>query len=104
MWGHNLSILNRHGVRLAVGSDDYGAVGVGEALQLVDVGVFSNLELLKIWIENTPRTIFPSRLIGRLEPGYEASFLVLDRNPLEDFTATQEIGLRVKRGLILEME
>lgn len=104
LFRHNLNVLQEHGVSLAVGSDDYGSVGVGEALQLLDLGVFSNLELLEMWVEDTPRTIFPFRLIGSLEPGYEANFLVLDRNPLEDFTATQEISLRIKQGLILDME
>lgn len=98
---HNLEALKEEGVHLAVGSDDYGSVGVEEAFQLLDLDVFSNLELLEIWVEDTPRTIFPDRRIGRLAPGYEASFLVLERNPIEDFSATRAIGLRVKQGVIL---
>lgn len=98
---HNLHLLHRHGVRLAVGSDGYGSVGVSEAMQLHDLGVFTNRELLNAWVETTPRTIFPHRKIGRLEPGYEASFLVLEGNPLVDFSATQKILLRVKRGMLL---
>lgn len=98
---HNLRLLHRHGVRLAVGSDGYGSVGVSEAMQLHDLGVFTNRELLTAWVETTPRTIFPHRKIGRLEPGYEASFLVLEADPLVDFSATQEIVLRVKRGRLL---
>lgn len=95
---HNLEVLKEEGVRLAVGSDDYGAVGVEEAFQLLDLDVFSNLELLATWVEDTPRTIFPDRRIGRLAPGYEASFLVLERNPIEDFSATRAIRVRVKQG------
>lgn len=98
---HNLEALKEEGVSLAVGSDDYGSVGVEEAFQLLDLDVFSNLELLVTWVEDTPRTIFPDRRIGRLAPGYEASFLVLERNPIEDFSATRAIGLRVKQGVIL---
>lgn len=70
---------------------------------LRDLGIFSNLRLLKIWVEETPGTIFPHRLIGRLTPGYEASFLVLERNPLDDFSAVREIRLRVKQGVILNL-
>ena len=99
---HNLSLLRDHGVILAIGSDGYGSVGVDEAFQLLDLDVFSNLELLRAWAEDTPRAIFPFRRIGHLAPGYEASFLVLDRNPLDDFRATQEIRLRVKQGVILD--
>lgn len=98
---HNLSLLNDHGVRLAIGSDSYGSVGADEAVQLLDLGVFTNLELLKMWVEETPGTIFPFRRLGHLAPGYEASFLVLNRNPIHDFRATHDIGLRVKQGVIL---
>lgn len=98
---HNLEVLKEEGVSLAVGSDDYGAVGVEEAFQLLELDVFSNVELLGMWVEDTPRTIFPDRRIGRLAPGYEASFLVLERNPIEDFSATRAIRLRVKQGEIL---
>jgi hypothetical protein len=97
----NLGLLRAHGVRLALGSDSYGSVGVDQAMQLADLGVFSNLELLKLWVEATPRTIFPHRQIGRLAPGYEASFLVLEGNPIEDFSQTQAIQMRVKNGILL---
>jgi hypothetical protein len=101
---HNLSLLHEHGVALAVGSDGYGSVGVSEAMQLHELEVFTNRELLKMWVETTPKTIFPQRKIGRLAPGHEASFLVLAGNPLEDFAATQDIALRVKRGVLLSSE
>ena len=48
-----------------------------------------------------PRSIFPERKIGRLEDGFEASFLVLEGDPLEDVANTQRIALRVKRGELL---
>lgn len=99
---HNLSVLLRRGVRIAVGSDDYGSVGVSEARQLHELGVFTNRQLLKAWVETTPATIFPHRAIGRLEPGHEASFLVLGGDPLEDFSAVEEILLRVDRGAVIQ--
>jgi imidazolonepropionase-like amidohydrolase len=58
---------------------------------------------LKIWCENTPATIFPKRRIGYLKEGYEASFLVLAGNPLEDFNHTGKIEMRVKQGKILAL-
>ena len=98
---HNLRLLHRHGVKLAMGSDSYGSVGVSEAMQLHELGVFTNRELLKAWVETTPATIFPHRKIGRLATGYEASFLVLADDPLDHFAATREIVLRVHRGVPL---
>jgi hypothetical protein len=94
----NLGTLKRHGVRLAIGSDNYRETSVPEARYLASLGVFSNLEVLRMWSETTPLAIFPRRQIGRLEPGYEASFVALDANPLLDFSNAGRIRLRVKQG------
>jgi len=45
--------------------------------------------------------IFPNRRIGRLQDGYEASFLVLAGNPLSDFSQVKNIRLRFKQGSFL---
>lgn len=58
----------------------------------------SNLELLKIWSETTPRAIFPQRNIGALEEGYEANSIVLEGNPIQDFSRVKRIRIRVKQG------
>ena len=101
---HNLSLLKRYKVKVAFGSDRYGNTPVKDVLYIQKLGVFSNLEMLKIWCEDTPRTIFPNRKLGRLAEGYEASFLVLGGNPLEDFTQVQNIKLRFKQGLPLTLQ
>ena len=56
-----------------------------------------------MWSENSPKTIFPSRRIGQLEEGYEASFLVLNGNPLEDFVHVTDIRRRFKQGQWLDI-
>ncbi|MGP0592548.1 amidohydrolase family protein [Nitrospira sp. T9] len=93
----NLKLLHQAGVTIAIGSD-HAETSLAEALHLHQMGIFDNLTLLKVWSENTPKTIFPTRKIGRFEEGYEASFLVLEGNPLEDFKQVQNIILRVKQG------
>jgi hypothetical protein len=95
---HNLSILRRHGVRIALGSDIYRQTSLYEVMQLRQLKLFDNLTLLKMWCEETPATIFPRRKIGRLREGYEASFLVLGGDPLQDFDDVRKIELRVKQG------
>ncbi len=70
-------------------------------LYIARLGVFSNLEMLKIWCERTPATIFPNRKIGLLAENYEASFIVLSGNPLENFEQVKNIKLRFKQGYIL---
>lgn len=99
----NLETLRKHGVAIAIGSDEYGDTSVGEALYLRELGVFGPAELLRIWTETTARTIFPARRIGRLEPGYEASFLSLAGDPLADFSMVKQIRLRVKQGQVIDV-
>lgn len=95
---HNLRLLHHAGVKLAIGPDVYGVTSQAEAMNLYQLRAFDNLTLLKMWSEATPEVIFPNRKIGHLQEGYEASFLVLQGNPLENFTYVQNIRLRVKQG------
>jgi imidazolonepropionase-like amidohydrolase len=85
-------------VKLAIGPDTYGVTSLAEVMNLYQLKVFNNLTLLKMWTEATPEVIFPKRKIGRLQQGYEASFLVLGGNPLEDFTNVRNIQMRFKQG------
>lgn len=98
----NLELLRRRGVRFAFGSDAYMSTPVEYVLYTAGLGVFSNLEMLKIWTEETPQTIFPNRKIGRLREGYEASFLVLNANPIADFKNIKNIKLRFKQGYLID--
>lgn len=100
---HNLQILKKHGVPIAIGSDQYGETSVPEALKLYKLKAFENLTLLKMWCETTAATIFPKRKIGYLKEGYEASFLVLSGDPLQDFNNVQKIEMRVKQGELLSL-
>jgi cytosine/adenosine deaminase-related metal-dependent hydrolase len=98
----NLQILKQHGVRLAVGSDNYMATSVEEAMYLKSLNVFDNAELLKMWSVIAAQTIFPHRKIGHLREGYEASFIVLGGNPLDDFEYVKDIQLRFKQGFLIK--
>jgi predicted amidohydrolase YtcJ len=100
---HNLNLLKTAKARIAFGSDRYGSTPIDDVLYLSTLGVFSNLEMLKIWTEDTPLTIFPNRKIGKLKEGYEASFLVLDSNPIDDFKRIKNIRLRVKQGTLINV-
>ncbi|PWL38823.1 hypothetical protein DKG77_11315 [Flagellimonas aquimarina] len=99
----NLKILKEAGVTLAIGSDMYNDSSVGEFQLLHSLNLFSNLELLKMWCENSATTTLPHRKIAFLKEGYEASFLVLDKNPLQQIDdVNKSIKLRVKQGAILD--
>jgi imidazolonepropionase-like amidohydrolase len=99
----NLRHLKDAGVRLAVGSDTMPGAGMLAEIEFLKATeVFSNLELLKMWSETTPNVIFPQRKIGALEDGYEANFLVLEGNPIRDFSRVRSIRMRVKHGDLLK--
>lgn len=98
----NLRLLKRYGVKLLVGSDQFRQTSLPEILLISSLDVFTNLELLKMSCEVTPQAIFPRRKIGFLRDGYEASFLVLDGNPLANFEQTKNIRLRFKQGYFIE--
>lgn len=95
---HNLRLLHTAGVALAVGTDDNNRTALEEALKLHRLGVFDNATLLRLWTEVTPQATFPGRKIGLLKDGYEASFLALDADPLEDFANVKRISVRFKQG------
>jgi imidazolonepropionase-like amidohydrolase len=99
----NIRHLKDAGVRLAVGSDTMPGAGVLAEIEFLNnTNVFSNIELLRMWSETTPKVIFPQRKIGALKDGYEANFLVLEGNPIEDFSNVKRIKLRVKQGDLLK--
>jgi imidazolonepropionase-like amidohydrolase len=95
----SLRTLIDSGVALAIGSDNVGDSSVLEAEHLQSLGVVDELALLKLWTEDTPKAIFPQRRIGFLRDGYEASFLALEGNLLEDWRNIRRIKLRFKQGL-----
>ncbi|MEZ5425912.1 MAG: amidohydrolase family protein [Pyrinomonadaceae bacterium] len=100
----HLNLLKKYGVRIAFGPDTYNNTSQLEAFYLKDLAVFSNLELIKMWSENTPQTIFPDRKIAKLKDGYEASFIVMPENPLKNFEAVKNINYRFKQGFPIEVK
>jgi imidazolonepropionase-like amidohydrolase len=98
----NLKLLRENGVALAIGSDNVSDSSWNEVEYLHGLGAFDNLTLLKLWTETTPRVIFPKRKIGLLRESYEASFLALAGNPIEDLRNLHKIKLRFKQGVLLE--
>jgi predicted amidohydrolase YtcJ len=99
----NLALLRWAGVDVIIGSDGVDDTSVGEVEYLRKLGPYSDADLLRMWTVRTPRVLFPSRRVGGFADGYEASFLVLDGNPLEDWNAIRRIRLRVKQGVTLRL-
>ncbi|HEU4521154.1 MAG TPA: tetratricopeptide repeat protein, partial [Thermoanaerobaculia bacterium] len=83
---------------------DDGRLALAEAENLLRIGAFDPATLLRLWTVDTPQAIFPARKISRLAAGWEASFLVLAANPLEDFRAVRRIATAVKQGHVLKID
>jgi imidazolonepropionase-like amidohydrolase len=102
----NLRVLSEAGVRIAIGSDGISGerrfvTARDEVKFITDRRLMGPLQVLRAWSVDTPRTIFPGRKLGELRPGFEANFLVLNGNPLEDPENLHRIGMRVKAGELL---
>jgi imidazolonepropionase-like amidohydrolase len=101
---HNLDVLAGHGVTIAIGSDQFRATSVAEALEIHKAGLMTPAALLRALTVDAAATIFPARApFGAVERA-PADFLVLDGEPLVDFTAIQRIRLRVKAGEELRVQ
>lgn len=98
----NLSRLRAAGWTIVVGTDRFRETARTEVDLIARLELMTNLELLRAWSIDTPRSIFPERAIGLFESGAEASFLVLAGNPIEEIAHSHAIVLRVKSGEVVE--
>ena len=95
----NLQMLNAAGVPILTGSDGPEEV-VSEIDHWIEIGGMDRIAAYNA-LFNTAGYLFPERAIGRFEPGYEASFLVLSADPMDSITALNAIEMRVKQGDLL---
>ncbi len=98
IYRHNLDVLVRNGVRIAIGSDQFRSTSVPEALEIAQAGLMSKADLLRALSSDAAAVILPSMAPFGLVDGAQADFLALEGNPLEDFSAVTRITLRVKDG------
>jgi len=97
----NIARLEAAGAPLALGSNAYGSIMIPGLLAGAEAGIMPPARLLNLATAETAQAIFPDRRVGCLQSGCEASFLVLDGDPLSDFTAITRIQMRIKDGLLL---
>jgi hypothetical protein len=103
VYRHNVALLVKYRVNLVIGTDSRGSVPE-EILYLKSLDVLDNRVLLEMATRATPQAIFPKRKIGELRDGYEASFLALDRNPVENLENIKSIFRRFKQGHPISVE
>jgi imidazolonepropionase-like amidohydrolase len=101
----NGKLLNRlfaNGVNVVMGSDDGQRTIRAELNYWYTLGLMDHKQVLKVMCENTPKAIYPKRKIGKIDDGFEANFLVLNSNPLDNFLKARVAVMRVKQGVILK--
>jgi hypothetical protein len=94
----NFDVLTRHGVKIAIGSDEFRSTSVPEALAIAQAGLMTSGEVLQSLSVTTPAAIFPQRAPFGLAEGAPASFIAVERDPLEHLESITTISLRVKGG------
>lgn len=99
----NLRLLKEHGVALVLGTDGDRSL-LDEAAEVARLGGLTPAEAVNLATRETPRWIFPERRIGALENNFEATFLVLAGNPLEDLGALKHVHRRIQRGREIEVK
>lgn len=93
--------LQKAGARIVLSGHSPGVSSLREAMYFHAYNFFNNQTLLNLWSKTTPQAIFPNGKIGKLIPDYEASFLSLSCNPIENFKCVKNIQYMVKQGYIL---
>jgi hypothetical protein len=99
----NFGVLKRHGVRIAIGSDEFRSTSVPEALAIAQAGLMTNAEVLQSLSVTTPGALFPQRAPFGLADRAPASFIAFERDPLEDLQSITKVSLRVKGGRELQL-
>ncbi|NND60607.1 MAG: amidohydrolase family protein [Gammaproteobacteria bacterium] len=98
---HNLAVLHAAGVPILTGTD--ADIGVHkEVSQWIEVGGLSREDALQAALA-TGSHLFPDRRIGRIQPGFEANFLVLREDPRERFAPAEQISMRFKAGQQIQL-
>lgn len=96
-----LKELLDNGVQVVIGSDDPQRTIRAELNYWFQNSRIDYGKALEIVCVSTPQAIFPGRKIGRFEEGYEASFLVLEDNPLNNILKLRAISWKAKQGKII---
>ena len=91
------------GVMLVTGTDSGNVPlihgpAVHRELQLMVQAGLTTTEALKAATSNAARLLGVANRIGFIKPGYEATFLIVDGNPLDDISLTERVSLVFLKG------
>ncbi len=97
----NIELLNSLDANISFGSNQYGKSLIEGLIAFSNLNIFRKEEILNIATYHSLKYMYPNRRAGKLMEGYEASFLVLNENPLLDFSSIKDIKVIMKQGYII---
>jgi Amidohydrolase family len=99
---HNLMVLRGAKVKMALGADNYSLSMHDEISTIRGFGLFDGAEVLNMATANGASLAFPDRKVGRLEIGYEASFIGYFFPLIGNWASQREpvIGMRAGEPMI----
>jgi hypothetical protein len=98
---HNLVLMNKAGVRMAVGADNFSLDMHDEIMTLRGLGVFEAADVINMATTNGAQMAFPGRKLGQLQTGYEASFVAYFSPLPGNWAALREPVLGMRMGQVL---
>ncbi|BBC30997.1 hypothetical protein SGFS_022910 [Streptomyces graminofaciens] len=93
-----LKRLHDHGIALWPGTDDSTGFTVHRELELYVEAGLPAAEVLRIATRDCADHLGLGHSHGRVEPGRNASFVLLDGDPLEDISVVRDVRMVVKNG------
>lgn len=102
-----MPMLEKAGVTIMAGTDagflnsfDYPALGLHQELALYVKNGLTPAEALSAATRAGPKWFGKLDRYGAVEAGKQADLVLLDRNPLEDISATQSVNTVILRGMV----
>jgi imidazolonepropionase-like amidohydrolase len=95
--GRQVKIAQRHGVKIAVGTD-FGGTPSSEMVLLVHDGGMKPLDVLKAVTLTNAEMLGISDKVGTLEPGKSADIVAFSGNPIDDITNSTKIAFVMGQG------
>jgi hypothetical protein len=99
----NLRLLRDAGVAVALGTDHPLRTVADEAIELCRIGAYDPASVIQTLGEATVRHVFPGRRVGKLAAGDEASFVVLEADPIAAITSLKRVVWSMKQGHRVEL-
>ncbi len=98
---HNLTLLRDAKVKLAVGADTYSLGMHHEITTLRSFALFETPEIIAMATINGAELAFPDRKLGKIVPGYEASFVAYFFPLTQGWAAQREPAVGMRGGEVM---